>query len=117
MSKNSISYNLNALKTLQNSILQILRNRGDVTVATGANLGDVPTLIDGLSNKSYVSVKAQTEIAKCGELLTRFAVFSDVHVASPVSNAGYATAPGNVNGANISALTAKFPNFTLVADL
>lgn len=85
MAKNNISYNLNTLTELQNSILQILKRRGDVEVADTACLASVPSLIQGLGNKSYVSQPVQTEIAKCGKLLTRFAVFSDIHCASPYS--------------------------------
>lgn len=83
MAKNNIGYNLRLLQELQSTILQILKNRGDVDVPDAACLASVPALIQGLSNKSNVSQSVQTEIAKCGKLLTRFAVFSDVHCASP----------------------------------
>lgn len=85
MAKNNISYNLNTLTELQDSILQILQDRGDVEIPQSACLASVPSLIQGLSNKSNVSVSAQTDIAKCGKLLTRFAVFSDIHCNSPYS--------------------------------
>lgn len=83
MAKREIEYNLTALVELQDTILQILKDRGDVEVPATACLGSVPSLIQDLSNKSYVSMPVQTEIARCGKLITRFAVFSDVHCASP----------------------------------
>ncbi len=83
MAQNSINYNLKSLVELQETILQILAERGDVTVTSSDCLGSVPELIKNLSNKSYVSTSVQTDIAKCGQLITRFAIFSDIHLASP----------------------------------
>lgn len=99
MAKRSLDYNLNQLVELQKSILQILDERGDVQIPEGACLGDVPYLINGLSNKSYTSNGVQTEIAKCGPLITRFAVFSDVHCGSPYTYPDtYKDNQGYING-------------------
>ena len=99
MAKREIEYNLNSLVELQNTILQIIKNRGDVEVPIDACLGSVPELINNLSNKSYVSNQVQTDIAKCGPLITRFAIFSDVHLGSPFTYPDtYRDNQGYVNG-------------------
>lgn len=98
MANNTLYYNLNTLKNVQNSILQILRERGDIVVPDNANLGKVPALISGLSNQNHISVGSLTDIAKCGGLITRFAIFSDLHLVSPTVSASYNTANGYVNG-------------------
>lgn len=99
MAKNNIEYNLNSMVELQDTILQILRDRGDIVVPDKSCLGNVPNLIKELSNRSYVSTGVQTDIAKCGSLITRFAVFSDIHCASPFTNPDtYKDSTGYLNG-------------------
>ena len=81
----TIADNLQRLATAKDNIMSALQDKG-VAVPSNAKLDSVPSLI---SSSTITSQTVTTDISKCGPLLTRFAVFSDIHLSSPNNTPDY----------------------------
>ena len=100
----TIAQNLQALIQQKNSLVTTLQNLG-LGVTTDTGLGELVSAVSGLQAPS---TKSSIGIAKCGPLLTKFAVCSDIHLDSPYekpyiddtsdTNKGYKTNRGYIKG-------------------
>ena len=81
----TIAENLQKLITAKNNIIDALKDKG-IEMPDNANLSSVSSLI---TSSSIAPQTVATDICKCGRLLTKFAVFSDIHLNSPYNTTDY----------------------------
>ena len=81
----TIAENLQKLITAKNNIIDALKDKG-IEMPDNANLSSVSSLI---TSSSIAPQTVATDISKCGRLLTKFAVFSDIHLNSPYNTTDY----------------------------
>lgn len=81
----TIAENLRKLITAKNNIIDALKDKG-IEMPDNANLSSVSSLI---TSSSIAPQTVATDISKCGRLLTKFAVFSDIHLNSPNNTPDY----------------------------
>lgn len=91
----TIAENLQKLITAKNNIIDALKDKG-IEMPDNANLSSVSSLI---SSSSLAPQTVTTDISKCGRLLTKFAVFTDIHLNSPYNTVDYENNRGYQKGA------------------
>lgn len=78
----TIAENLQRILASKNDILTALREKG-ITVPQSTKIDDVPSLITA---STIATQPVSTDISKSHNLITRFAIFSDIHLSSPETN-------------------------------
>lgn len=78
----TIAENLQRILASKNDILTALREKG-ITVPQSTKIDDVPSLITA---STIATQPVSTDISKSHNLITRFAIFSDIHLSSPESD-------------------------------
>ena len=78
----TIAENLQRILASKTDILDALREKG-ITVPQNTKIDDVPSLITA---STITTQPVSTDISKSHNLITRFAIFSDIHLSSPESN-------------------------------
>lgn len=83
----TIEQNLQRIVSAKNSIMSALQGKG-ITVPLNTKLDNVSSLI---SASTIATQPISTDISKSHSLITRFAVFSDIHLSSPENDPSYTT--------------------------
>lgn len=78
----TIAENLQRILASKTDILDALREKG-ITVPQNTKIDDVPSLITA---STITTQPVSTDISKSHNLITRFAIFSDIHLSSPETN-------------------------------